>query len=216
MSGGRALDGARRDDARPGAVAGGPRRRARGARGGEGAPARLRRRAVGEPGRPVGRAVPAGPARGGQVVAGASGRRRARASLRVGGLRGAGLGGGGARVPRGPAGTDRRGATARRRPQSGVRARRGRSAGRVGRRVGGAARSGRPDAVRRVLRPLPGPADRPVRGAVRGDGEPARLRAAGAAGTDAAGGRAAQGTPRRRSGSLRPGVCCRGCCGCTG
>ncbi|MYG26593.1 MAG: AAA family ATPase, partial [Boseongicola sp. SB0677_bin_26] len=113
VPGGDAVDGARQTDTRPGALAVGPRRGARGARGGEGAAARLHRRAPGEPGHPVRRAVPAGRARGGQVVAGASGRRRSRPYLRVGGLRRAGLGGVGAWGSGGPAGPDRRGAAAR-------------------------------------------------------------------------------------------------------
>jgi len=82
-------------------------------------------------------------------------------------------------------GTDRRGAAARRRTQSGVRARRGRPAGRGGRGSGGAARSDRPAAGRGVPRPLPGPAVRPVRGALRGDGDQSRFGAGDAAGTDA-------------------------------
>ena len=67
MSGEPALDRAQRA-ARSGARAGGPRRGACGARRSEGAPHRLRRRAPGEPGRPVSGAVPGGRAESGLIM----------------------------------------------------------------------------------------------------------------------------------------------------
>ena len=103
-------------------------------------------------------------------------------------------------------------AAARRRPQSGVPARRGRPAGR-GQRRGGAARGARPGAGRHVPRPLSGPAFRPVRGNLGGDRGQPRYRAGGVAGTDA-GDRAARVHARRRSASSRPGTCCR-CSACS-
>ena len=172
MSGEPALDRAQRA-ARFGARSGGPRRGACGARRSEGAPHRLRRRAPGEPGRPVSGAVAGGRARSRQIDAGAPARGRAGAGVRLAALRRTGLGGGAARRPLGSARTHCRGAAARRRPQSGVRPRRGRPPRRNRWRRRGAARGARPGPRRGLPRPLSRRGLRPVRSALRGDARPA-------------------------------------------
>ncbi len=170
--------------ARPGARQGDPRCGSCRSRRGEGAPARLRRRAPGEAGRPVPVALSGRSARRREDVAVAACRRGARAGVRVGGLRDAGGRVGTARRPVRSARANRRGAAARRRPQPGVRPRRDRLPGRGRRRGGGAARSARPGAGGGLPRPLSRPALRPVRGALRGHRRQSRFGAVEAAGTD--------------------------------
>ena len=172
----RALDPAHRvGAARPGPRPLAPRCGPRGARRGQGARHRLRGGAPVEPGRPVAAAVPAGPARGRQVDPGGAARRSARAGVRVGVVRRAGERGA-VRRPLGAAGAHRRRAAPRRRPQSTHRPRRGRPARRGGGHGGGAARRARPGPRRRLPRPLPRPAARLVRGALRGHRDQPRVR----------------------------------------
>ena len=152
---------------------------------------------------------------GGEDVAGASGGVVSRPPLRVGGLRRAALGVGAARGSRGAAGADRRGAAARRRTQSGVRARRGRPSGRGGaaRRRRCSRRSPRRRARRSVTATWTCRSISPRRSSWRR--RPISVLCRRCCG-NGCGWSSCPGTPRRRSGRLRPGTCCRSCCGCTG
>ena len=172
--------------ARPGARARGPRRRARRPRSGQATSARPARRAPVEPRRRVPGDLSQRPARGGQVGAGAARRRGAAPPLRLAVLRRAGVGRG-ARRPLRRARTHRRGVAARRRPQPGLRPRRGGPA-RRSRRRRGAARGTRPGPRRPLPRPLSRLPARPVRGALHSDGDHSRRRAGDAARTVDGGG----------------------------